>query len=98
MLQRNCFPVMLRNRLILAGLELVLSHTEKNHVSYPILDNFLQIIKLEKNHDISTSFVSAGLGTLGSNKTGINLLILINQRKAVYNTNNFLQFDGYLAS
>ena len=38
------FPVLLRNRLISAGLELVLSHTEKSCTSR-IKSNFLRIVK-----------------------------------------------------
>ena len=38
------FPVRLRNRLISAGLEPVVSHTE-NHVLYCIVDKFLRIVR-----------------------------------------------------
>ena len=50
------FPVWLRNRLISAGLEPVLSHTEKSFIiSYYI--QFSTNIKMY-NHNIKNSFVS----------------------------------------
>ena len=67
---KNIFPVWLRNRLISAGLEPVLIHTEKLCIaSYYI--QFYTGLKMY-NHNIKNSFVSPCLCHLNANKTGFN--------------------------
>ena len=61
---KSIFLVWLRNRLISAKLEPVLSHTEKSIIA-----------STNKNHKIHNNFVSLYLRPLGANKTGFNLVI-----------------------
>ena len=66
------FPVWPRNQLISAGLERVLSHTEKScFVSYYISMNIKNTIITLKPVLLARSF-----GIFGGNKTGFNLKIV----------------------
>ena len=61
------------NRLLSAGLEPVLSQTEKSCIASNNRQFSMNIKSL--NHKIITTIVSPGLRPLGADKTGVNLII-----------------------
>ena len=91
----HIFPAWLQNRIISAGLEAVLSHTEKSC----IISYYRQFSTKIKNkiHKINTSFVNMGLRLLGANKTGFNSIeffILISAESYCHAINDYYTFKN----